>query len=475
MTAHALIKIAVLTAAFGVSTVRGGDTFGLTSSDQGSKPSGQYESGNAPLAKHKETLPVVSSDAAPLAQQRDTAGGFFWRTTLSSGYDTYIQTYALSLEDTTETISEFEMTLAGEGRTTGRARHHWLVRPRVSVGSERNRGRLELAYSHKPDTRYTTLRIDGNVQNTRYNGQSDYYLTSDSVEGDLKARWKVAPEGNLAGEVRTWGSVLRYATPSNLEADRNDLNAAAYLAAGRDATRRWRVGLRTGERAYPDTTEINRQSAGVELEYDHNAFLGPTGRVYHRSERRKIANPAVRPSSWSYWTQADLSIPLNEMSLRLVADLGHEVWTYDQEWGAYTDQTRWEGDLGLAGGGLYGPSWRLGAALESLGSNTEGESYRQLGARGGLEHFGDRFTGSLTLEIGQRDYDETATVTGPGDVEELSLYSDFTYVELWLMLGVDLMTDLRLDVMASYLPENHTEETDDQKLGFGTARLIYRF
>jgi len=422
-----------------------------------------------------EIPPVVSLDAAPLAQQRDAAGGFSWRTTLSSGYDTYIQTYALSLEDTTETISEFEMTLATEGRTTGRARHHWLVRPRVSVGSDRNRSRLEWAYSHKPDTRYTTLRVDGNVQGTWYNRQSDYYLTSDSVEGGLKARWKVASAGDLAGEVRAWGSFLRYATPSDLEADRNDLRIGAYLASGRDADRRWRIGLRAGERVYPDTTAINRQSAGVELEYDQNAFLGTTGRVYHRSERRKIETPAVRPSSWSYWTQADLSVPLNETALRLTADLGHEAWTYDQEWGAYTNQTRWEGDLGLAGGGLFGPSWHLGAAVESLTSNTEGESYRQLGARGGLEHFGNRFTGTLTLEIGQRDYDETATVTGPGDVEEFSLYTDFTYVELWLMLGVDLTKDLRLDIMASYLPENHTVDTDDQKLGFGTARLVYRF
>ncbi len=376
---------------------------------------------------------------------------------------------------TTETISEFELTLAGEGRTTGRARHHWLVRPRASIGSERDRGRLEGAYAHKPDTRYTTLRIDGTLQGTWYKNQSDYYLTSDSIEGDLKTRWTASPTGDLAGELRAWGSFLNYATPSELEADRRDLNAGAYLKAGRDALRRWRAGVRLGRRAYPDTTAINRQSAGVELEYDHNAFLGATGRVYHRSERRKIKNPAIRPSSWSYWTQADASLPLNESGLRLTADLGHEAWHYDHEWGAYTDQTRWESDVSLEGGGFSGPSWQMGPALEMLDSNTDGESYRQLGARGGMDHFGDRFTGTLTLEIGQRDYDETETVVGPGDVEEYSLYTDFTYVELWLMLGIDLTGDLRLDVMASYLPENHTEDTDDQTLGFGTARLVYRF
>jgi len=394
---------------------------------------------------------------------------------LSSGYDTYIQTYALSLEDTTETISEMEMTLSAEGRTSGRAAHHWLVRPQVSVGSERNRARLEFAYAHKPDTRRTTLRVDGDLQGTRYNRQSDYYLTSDSAEGRLKARWTLSPEGGLAGELRGWGSALRYDAPSELEVDRDNLNVAAYLKSGRDAARRWRVGLRAGRRAYPDTTEINRESLGAELEYDHYAYLGPTGRIYHRSERRKLENPAVRPSSWSHWSMAEAALPLSDAGLRLIAEAGHEAWRYDAEWGAYTDQTRWDGGLRLEGGGLFGPAWQLGAAGESLASNTDGESYRQLGARGGLEHLGDRFTLSLTLEIGQRDYDETATVVGPGEVEEFSLYSDFTYVELWLMAGVDLTADLRLDVMGSYLPENHTEETDDQKLGFGTARVVYRF
>ncbi|MBU0743522.1 hypothetical protein KKA85_07330 [bacterium] len=414
-------------------------------------------------------------DAAPLAQQRDTAGVFSWQTTLSSGYDTYVQTYALSLEDTTETLSEFEMTLSTEGRTAGRARHHWLVRPQISVGSERNCGRLEWAYAHKPDTRRSTLRIDGDLQGTWYNKQSDYYLTSDSVEGQLKARWTVAPEGRLAGELRGWGSLLHYDTPSELEADRHDRNVAAYLKSGRESRRRWRLGLRAGERVYPDTTEINRRSLGAEFEYDHNAFLGATGRIYHRSERRKIENPAVRPSSWSHWTLVEAMLPLDEGSLRLAAELGHESWRYDAEWGAYTDQTRWDGGLRLEGGGLFGPAWQLGAAYESLASDTEDESYRQLGARGGLEHLGDSFTASLTLEIGRRDYDEAAPVVGPGDVEEFSLYSDFTYVELWLMAGVDIAADLRLDVMASYLPESHSEETDDQKLGFGTARVVYRF
>ncbi len=417
----------------------------------------------------------MSLDAAPLAQQRDTAGGFSWQTTLSSGYDTYVQTYALSLEDTTETISEIEMTLSTEGRTAGRARHHWLVRPRVTVGSERNRGRLEWAYAHKPDTRRTTLRIDGDLQGTWYNRQSDYYLTSDSIEGRLKARWTVAPEGRLAGELRGWGSALLYATPSELEANREDRNVAAYLKSGRESRRRWRLGLRAGQRVYPDTTEINRRSAGVEFEYDHSAFLGPSGRIYHRSERRRIDEPAVRPSSWSHWTQVEATLPLNESGLRLAAELGHEDWRYDDEWGAYTNQMRWDGNLRLEGGGLFGPGWQLGAAGESLASNTDGESYRQLGARAGLEHFGKSFTASFTLEIGKRDYDETDTVVGPGEVEEFSLYSDFTYVELWLMTGWDLTRDLRVDVMASYLPESHTEETDDQKLGFGTARLVYRF
>ena len=475
MTARVLISIAVLSTAFGVPAVRGGGVFDLTSQAGADSIVTPNESGLSLLFGYSDTSPVVSSDAAPLAQQRDTAGEFAWRTTLSSGYDTYIQTYALALEDTTETISEFEMTLSAEGRTEGRARHEWRVRPQISVGSERNRGRMEWGYAHRPDARRATLRLDGELQGTWYNRQSDYYLTSDSLEGRLKGRWTVSPDGRLAGELRAWGSTLRYDTPSELEVDRNDGNVAAYLKAGRDARRNWRLGLRAGKRAYPDTTDIGRESLGAEFEYDHNAYLGPTGRLYHRTERRKIENTAVRPSSWSHWTQAEAALPLSESGLRLAAELGHESWRYDDTWGAYTDQTRWETHLRLEGGGVFGPAWQLGAAGESLSSDTEGESYRQLGARGGLDHYGAALSASLTLEIGQRDYDETEPEVGPGEVEELSLYSDFTYVELWLMVGAELTADLRLDVMASYLPESHTNDTDDQKMGFGTARVVYRF
>lgn len=427
------------------------------------------------LNTEQDLPPVVASDAAPLAQQRAPAGGFSWFPSLSTGYDTYIQTYALSEDDTTETLSDVDLTLSAEGRSTGLVHHAWMIHPQLSAGSERNRARLDWSYAYRPDRRLSTLSLDGDLRATWYTPSSDYSLTSDSLDGDLRGRWTVSPEGRTAAELKAWGSVLRYVTPSELEADRRDLNVGAYLKSGRDAERRWRVGLRAGARAYPDTTEIDRDSAGLELEYDHNAFLAPTGRIYHRSERRKAANPAVRPSSWSHWTRAEASIPLGESGLRLVADAAHEAWIYDAEWGAYTDQIRWEGDLALAGGGIFGPAWELGPAVEALDSGTAGESYIQTGVRGGLDHVADGLSGSLTLEIGRRDYDEIATVVGPGDVPESSLYTDFTYVEVWLMLGVDMASNLRLDVMGSYLPENHTEETDDQMLGFGTARLVYRF
>lgn len=458
-----------------VPAVQGGNDFVLTSCNHNISLVTHTSSGYSLLVAAKELPSAGSNDAAPLARQRNPADGFIWEPSLSTGYDTYIQTYALSLSDTTETISDFDLTLAAEGRSSGKPRHGWLIRPQLSAGSERHRARCEWGYTYKPDRRLTTFRFDGDLRATWYDPRSDYYLTSDSVEGDLNGRWIVSPQGALAAELKGWASLTRYATPSELEADRHDLNVAAYLKSGRDATRRWRAGFRTGARAYPDSSEIDRDSAGFELEYDHNAFFSPTARVYHRTERRKIANPAFRPSSWSHWTRVETSLPLNEADLRLIGDLAHEAWVYDVEWGAYTDQTRWEADLALTGGGVFGPAWRVGAAYESLASGSEGESYAQQGVRGGLDHFADGFSGSLTLEIGKRDYDETETVVGAGGVEEFSLYTDFTYVEVWLMAGVEVTEDLRLDVMGSYMPENHTEEMDDQKLGFGTARLVYRF
>ncbi len=391
-----------------------------------------------------------------------------WSASASPGYDTFVQRYSLALEDTVEAVSEFDLTLGAEGRTPPDSRHAWAVRPRLSAGSERTRGQLDWEYALRPDGRSPVLRVAGSAQAVRYRDGTGYDLSSDHAEGSLTARWLLARGGAAAWEARASASTLRYADPSELEPRRDDWSAGFAAVAGAEAGDRWRAGLKYGQRAYPDTTEIDRATLGLDLAWSHDPLDGPSWQLDGRSERRRVRVSAVRPSAWSHALAAEVAAPAG--ALRAVAAASLECWRYDDEWGAYADQTRLETRAAVRAGGVSGPLWELGAVRESLDSHAAGESYAQWGACGGLETYGEALTLLLTLEAGRRDYDSAA-----GDDPLGALYTDFTYVEVGLNLSWTLTDRLRLDGMAQYLPESHAADEDDQSLGFGSLRLGYRF
>ena len=394
--------------------------------------------------------------------------GWRWTATASPGYDTFVQRYSLALDDTVESVSEFDLALGAEGRTSAGGRHDWTVRPRLSTGSERTRGQLDWEYVLRPDALAPALRVAGSAQAVRYNDDTAYNLSSDHAEGALSARWQLGRGGAAAWEARASASTLRYADPSELEPQRSDWSAgfAAVSAAG--CADRWRAGLRYGRRTYPDTTEIDRAALGLDLAWSHDPFDGPAWRVDGRSERRKVRVSAVRPSAWSHVVDGEVSAPVG--AWRAVVAAALECWRYDDEWGAYADQTRLENRAAVRTGGVFGPLWELGVVRESLASHAAGESYVQWGGCGGVETYGESLTLMLTLEAGRRDYDEAAADDLLG-----ALYTDFTYVEIGLNLSWTLSDRLRLDGMAQYLPESHAADEDDQSLGFGSLRLACRF
>ena len=408
-----------------------------------------------------------------MAQPADSDGDRVWRldSRISTGFDVFTQTYQLALEDTTETISEMDATLDMELGTIGRRIHNWSFSPRLGVGSERNREALDFGYVFKPDRRLSRFRVTGTVQARQYRKTTDYNLSSDNRESDIGLRWLPVAGPRRQGELRLDFDTLDYTTPSTLEANRREAALGAYLKSGTESRRLWRVGVRGGRRVYPDSSAIDRDIVGVEFEYDRNSFLGPNLRVHYRGERREVSDPDVRPSSWGHWSSLEATLPVEDMWI--VADLRNEIWRYDAQWGAYSNQLRWTGSGGVRGGGLGGPGWRILLTYQDLDSQTGDESFRQLGIRGGLEHFGDRLSGDLTLEAGRRNYE--ATVDSLGLDDPYALYSDFTYLESWLTGSWRFNDHLSLDAMINYMPERHSADMDDQAMGFGNIRILYRF
>jgi hypothetical protein len=418
------------------------------------------------------SLHLMGGDVAVHAETPAAEEAWRWEPRVSTGYDVYTQTYSLALEDTTETVGEMEVTLDATGGTRGRRLHNWRIKPRLVFGTERYRQQFAWAYDLKPDHRTSLLRLGGLLQARQYQQSTDYNLNSDSFESSNHLRWLPGYAGRIAGDFKLQYRTLSYADPSELEVDRQDRLFTAALRNGRSAERIWRAGIRLGHRDYPDSGVINRDTYGLELEYDHSAFLEPNIRTYYRGERRRIEDDTVRPSSWGHWGTMETSWPVGDE--QLIGELQAEVWHYDTQWGAYNNQWRWTGAAGLRGGGIETPGWTLQLTLEDLDSTDEEESFRQMGVKGGVDHYGDDLTGALTVEIGQRDYsDYTPDLTEDAYFEPL--YTDFTYLEVWLILSWRLNQHLSLDSMVNYIPESHSEDTDNQSMGFGNIRILYRF
>ncbi len=82
----------------------------------------------------------------PAAAAADPGGGWFVET--AAGVDASSHTYHLAVDDTTETIAEFMVQGAVEGRSARRARHRWRLRGEASAGTELFREGLDVDYRY---------------------------------------------------------------------------------------------------------------------------------------------------------------------------------------------------------------------------------------------------------------------------------------------------------------------------------------
>jgi hypothetical protein len=405
-------------------------------------------------------------------------GQALWSWSLAAGYDTYIHTFPLATDDTTTTVTELALLVGLEGQATPGSIHQWRVRPEFSYGTELWRGRIDASYQYRPEGRSAVFRLDGYGLARTYQGGTDDTLTSDTIEGWLTARGFVSPAGTTMGELQLRAGGVQYWDPSVLEVSYHDFGGAAFLRAGRDATTQFSLGGRVRQRAYPDSSAIDRTMAALEGEFDNVSHTGRGVRLFQRSERRLIRNEAVRPSAWNHWSTLEWLLPLG--SFDLTGDIQSEIWQYDGETAVYFNSWRLNGVFLMKVGGLAAWTWRAGLAAELLSAGDSPESYQQAGMRAGVEHYGTRFTVAASVEYGLRDYRLTGSVleVASNNLEPVQLplftYTDFNYWELWLMATWTLAPGLSLDVLANYEPERHTERIDDASLAFLNMRLVWR-
>jgi hypothetical protein len=395
--------------------------------------------------------------------------GPIWRPKVAAGIDSYLHTYYLADDDTTESVTELLVTAEVEGRSARRARHAWRTRVAVSAGSELYRELLDARYEWRPggDPR---LRLDVDWLGRQYRNRTEYALSSDNHEGTAEVRGYPWLGRTAQLDLRARGRYIEYRTPSALEQSYRERTGAAYLASRGIGEVNWRLGARAITRSYPDSSAIDRDVLAVEGDLDRG--LGRRRLwLYHRSERRLAADEEVRPSAWSHWSDLRATWPAGPGEV--VTNLSNEVWRYDWQDAVWFDAWRLDGELGYGWGDPLRAHWQALLTTERLDAGEASESYQQFGLRGTVETYAGPVTGLLALEYGHRWYRDAASADQADDDFSLG-YSDFSYLEVWLMATWAWSRHLSLELVASYQPEQHTEQDDDTALGYGNVRLVWR-
>jgi hypothetical protein len=423
------------------------------------------------------TFPALAEtdDGFNMSRQRDQS--WSWRTSLAAGFDAFSHNYSLATEDTTESLVEYLFSAAFAGRSHRRARHGGYLKAEGSLGSELFRQLLEGGYRYQDSQRRSRLRLDGRLRGRQYRSGSDYVSTSNNVEGRLRLRGKPWISSRRALELNGSLAFLDYSTPSTLEVNHRTLATGLSLGSEGWGGPIWRVGAGIEGRSYPDSTRIDRRRIIGEGQFEVQGADEKQLLFMHRSERRHIRDETAKPSGWLHWT--DFSGRVGAGPGWAFTEWQSEVWIYDQEKSAYNNSWRLEGVAGYGWGDMLGTSWKLGLALEQLRSSDAPEAFTATGLVVGVEAFSGPVNGSISFELGRRDYtDDEASFGEPEntwtDEEYVYTYSDFTYWEIWLMGNWRLNDRFSCEVQASYEPETHTESEDDSALGFATLRLVYR-
>lgn len=414
---------------------------------------------------------ATSQQPAPL---RQPAPATKWRPLLSVGYDTYVHTYSLASTDTTETIAEASLAAEIEGRSPREATHAWRLRGEASAGTELFRESVDGGWKWQPSGE-TRIRGDLTWIGRQYRSDSEYSLSSNHQEGrgELRAYPWAGRRHSL--DLRLLGRYLDYQTPSTLERDYREGGGGTFLSSRGLSSGSWRVGLRGLRRAYPDSAAIDRDVVSLEGDLDRTGEALEMW-LYHRSDRRLAANEVARPSAWSHWTDLRFAVPAG--TGYAVATLSSEVWRYDTPNSAYFDSWRHDVEFGYRWGDPLATQWHALLTVDRLDAGDSPETYNQVGVRTSVELYGGPFSGVAALEHGHRWYQEPDAMTSPSTVsdspETAVTYSDFSYFEIWLMATWTISRHLSFDVMASYQPEEHTEQNDDIGLGYGSVRLVWR-
>lgn len=397
------------------------------------------------------------------------------------GLDSFVQTFRLGAElsssdlfptggprDTTDTFTELR-ALAQLGLHVEGSSHRLALRPRLSLGTDLQRGSLGIEYRWAAPAVARRFLLTLDLEGRRFSRESDFTLSSDTFQSGLRAHWRQRLTPSVDVGVRGRGYLTRYRTPSIYEYDEDRGDLAATLAVRRSWDFSFDFELGAGGRVAPDTTAISYERAFTAGTLSW--AVGDRWRtdLYLASERRVYEDRTVRSPYWDLLLEPRLAWDVTSL-WRLTVDAAMEWLAYDTSSEVYFDL--WTGRVGLLARRSLGavelglePRWSWLVSPEPVE-----DRFGQPGLVFRLDWFGTgRFWVSLTEEIGWRNYTERA---GESD---LDLYSDYWFLRTTFLGSVAMARSVSLDVFLSDEPETHRRADDDARLTLVTVSLRWAY
>jgi hypothetical protein len=390
------------------------------------------------------------------------------------GFDSFQEKYSIVDRDTLDSVNEFRTRLS-LGLAAGTfARDYFLLEGRVQYGDDTyvSGGRLKLAKSLWRGI--TRLGLEGDYARRQFGDNSSYQFANDYDRLFVRGHFKQSLGQSFALRLTDRFEYQNFEERTEFDYDYHRNRISLDGEFDWDITTLLNMGLSFVTMEIPDSTEIEYQAFGPTIEFRHFGGLYQRTVVQAALERRDYVAGSPRSSFWSVLAFLIAEWPFAP-TLSVLLENDFEWYRYDYSDPVYFNYVENRTALLLKMNPSFNLSFGAGPTFGFLDSRVSTEDvYKEVGAKVALEYNrGAAVWVSFEYEPGKRTYKTFSDATQT--VDDISLFSDYTYHRLSLFANVRVWDGLTFSSFLDFSPEDHKREGDDATATLISLSLTYFF
>lgn len=413
------------------------------------------------LPRHRAAALVLC--AAALLCLPAASTGAETRSSVTAGYDSFIDRFTILEKDTVETLEEFYAGLMNS-LSLERPGLRAELRNNFKYSDQTVDENLEGMFSIGSPSA-TRFDLRSNLHLKHFRSGSDYLFGNDYLQSNTHLKLKRRLGSGARLTVRSRFELLDYEEKTDFDYDYTYADLGLELEGGSYFDRFLRVGAAVGFREAPDTTALSYRRTALDLEARLSPADNATVHFAAIGDRRDYRED-VKTGYWDVSAYLDYTVV--QPSGRIYSLRGEaELALYDETTSIYFDtyflRTSFRAKTPLG----KGISLSLGPrAAVMLCPDFEEERYAEGTAVIGL----DLTTGAdlwltVSYEPGYRNY----------SLEENELYSDFYLNRLSVMGSAAIPWNSSLNLFVTHDPERHSRREDDFSITLISVDVTKRF